>query len=76
MIHAPWIQAMDYYMGHIKLHGVFLFGTVFLWERFTISQKFCFGTFFEWYKFSFGMTHTLYESLDFHPIIDSENVPK
>ena len=23
-----------------------------------------------------GMTHTLYESLDFHPIIDSENVPK
>ena len=23
-----------------------------------------------------GMTHRLYESLDFHPIIDSENVPK
>ena len=43
-----WVQRF------IQLHEVFLFGTVFLWERFSISQKFCFGTFFEWYKFSFG----------------------
>ena len=50
---------MFYFMVHPSpvfnvLHEVFLFGKVFLWERFSMSQKFCFGTFFEWYKFSFG----------------------
>ena len=44
------------------VHEVFPFGTVFLWERFSISQKFCFGTFFEW------LTHFMSHSIFIHSL--------
>ena len=48
------IVQIECQLSYFIIHEVFLFGTVFLWERFSFSQKFCFGTFFEWYKFYFG----------------------
>ena len=48
------IVQIECQLSYFIIHEVFLFGTVFLWERFSFSQKFCFGTFFEWYKFNFG----------------------